>query len=98
MTFSSSTPSIEIAGVATVSPSEDGRAVGFSPIKSPRLPEENGQRDQNGGNENGNALDLKVERKFTKGLTFQAGYSYMRDLSDVPGSSEVILVGSCQSL
>lgn len=45
--------------------------------------------DQNGGIQKGHGLDLNLERKFTQGLTFQAGYTWMKNLSDTPGSSEV---------
>ncbi|MEW5975639.1 MAG: TonB-dependent receptor [Acidobacteriota bacterium] len=45
--------------------------------------------DENGGIQKGHGLDLTLERKFTQGLSFQAGYTWMKDLSDTPGSSEV---------
>ncbi|MEW5977463.1 MAG: TonB-dependent receptor [Acidobacteriota bacterium] len=45
--------------------------------------------DQNGGIQKANGLDITVERKFTQGLTFQTGYTWMKNLTDTPGSSEV---------
>jgi hypothetical protein len=43
---------------------------------------------QNGGIQKLHALDLAVERKFTRGLTFQAGWTWAKDLSDTPGGEE----------
>lgn len=39
----------------------------------------------NGGSQMGNMLDVGVERKFTSGLTFQAGYAWARSLTDMFG-------------
>jgi hypothetical protein len=43
---------------------------------------------QNGGIQKMHALDVAVERKFTRGLTFQSGWTWAKDLSDNPGSEE----------
>lgn len=43
---------------------------------------------QNGGIQKMHALDVAVERKFTQGLTFQAGWTWAKDLSDTPDSEE----------
>jgi hypothetical protein len=44
--------------------------------------------DEDGGIHRLNALDLAVERKYTKGLTFQAGYTLTKALSDVGDDGE----------
>lgn len=43
---------------------------------------------QNGGIQKLHALDVAVERKFTRGLTFQSGWTWAKDLSDTPDSEE----------
>ncbi len=43
---------------------------------------------QDGGIQKLNALDLGIERKFAAGLTFQAGWTWAKNLSDVGSDSE----------
>lgn len=44
---------------------------------------------QNGGSQIGNLLEVEVERKFSQGLTFQAGWTLAKVLTDVPDSDVV---------
>lgn len=44
---------------------------------------------QNGGSQIGNLLELEAERKFAQGLTFQAGWTWAKVLTDVPFSDVV---------
>ncbi|MBI3680006.1 MAG: TonB-dependent receptor [Acidobacteria bacterium] len=43
---------------------------------------------QNGGIQKLHALDIGIERKFTQGLTFQSGWTWAKDLTDIPGGEE----------
>jgi hypothetical protein len=43
---------------------------------------------QDGGIQKLNGLDLALERKYTKGLTFQAGYTLAKNLTDVGDDDE----------
>ena len=43
---------------------------------------------QPGGNQNMNALDVIVERKFSRGLSFQSGWTYQKNLSDAGDDGE----------
>ena len=43
---------------------------------------------QDGGIQKMNALDLALERKFSSGLTFQAGYTLAKDMTDVGNDGE----------
>jgi len=43
---------------------------------------------QNGGIHKSHALDVRLERQFSQGLTFQAGWTWAKNLTDVPGSYE----------
>ncbi|MGH9161419.1 MAG: hypothetical protein ACRD2X_15750, partial [Vicinamibacteraceae bacterium] len=66
------------------------------PLPSPD-PENAERRDQyphlesvdfleNGGTQLGNLLAVEVDRRFSQGLTFQAGWTWARVSSDVPGN------------
>lgn len=43
---------------------------------------------QPGGNQNMNAMDVTVERKFSRGLSFQSGWTYQKNLSDAGDDGE----------
>jgi len=43
---------------------------------------------QPGGNQNMNALDVIIERKFSRGLSFQSGWTYQKNLSDAGDDGE----------
>ncbi|MPY90358.1 MAG: hypothetical protein GEU99_20855 [Luteitalea sp.] len=44
-------------------------------------------RIENGGSELGNLLEVEVQRKFSQGLSFQAGWTWAKVLSDIPGET-----------